>query len=124
MNNTQVAHLCTMARLGEPLEEPQAVTGGLLHRVWRLTTTSGTFALKQLNSALLQKPGVLQAYRLSEHIAGAMAAQGIPAVAALAHSAGNVIYELDDMALLVYKWIDGTILPAASVTHEQARQIG
>ncbi|GCE20679.1 phosphotransferase enzyme family protein [Dictyobacter kobayashii] len=124
MNTTQVMRLCTMAGLGEPLEEPQAASGGLLHRVWRLTTTGGTFALKQLNSALLQKPGVLQAYRLSENIAGAMAAQGIPAVAALAHSAGNVIYELDDLTLLVYKWIDGTILPVESVTHEQAAQIG
>lgn len=124
MNTTQVVHLCAMAGLGEPLEEPQAVTGGLLHRVWRLKTTGGTFALKQLNAALLQKPGVQHAYRLSEHIASAMAAQGIPAVAAQAHGAGDVIYELDDMTLLVYRWIDGSVLPAESVTLEQARQIG
>ncbi|WP_338256904.1 phosphotransferase [Dictyobacter halimunensis] len=124
MNTMQVVHLCAMAGLGEPLEEPQAVTGGLLHRVWRLKTSTGTFALKQLNAALLQRPGVHHAYRLSEKIAGEMAARGIPAVAALAHDAGDVLYELDDMTLLVYKWVDGAVLSTEGVTLEQVRQVG
>ena len=112
-----------MCGLGNPLQEPQAVSGGLLHRVWRLDTTQGTFALKQLNTAIMQKPHIYDSYRLSERIATAMAAQGIPAVAALTCN-GDPLQVIENDTVIVYRWIEGETLSAEAVEPERARLIG
>ncbi len=111
-----------MCGLGNPLQEPQAVPGGLLHRVWRLDTTQGTFALKQLNAAIMQKPHIHDIYRLSERIAAAMAAQGIPAVAAL-NCNGDPLQVIENDTVIVYRWIEGETLSAEAVEPEQGRVI-
>lgn len=123
MNRTQAARLYALCDLGEPLMEPQEVAGGLLHRIWRLTTTRGSFAAKQLNPAIMRKPGIQQEYRVSESIARAMAEHDIPAIAAL-HSANGPLQEIDDQFLLVYPWIDGETLSSASVEPQRATQMG
>ena len=35
--------------LGDPVQPPAEVVGGLSHRMWRLTTSRGSFAVKELN---------------------------------------------------------------------------
>ena len=123
MNRAQAARLCALCDLGQPLTEPQGVAGGLLHRMWRLTTTRGSFAVKQLNPAIMRKSDIQQEYRVSESIAQAMAEHGIPAIAAL-HSANGLLQEIDDQFLLVYPWIDGETLSSASVEPGRAAQMG
>ncbi|MBA2677987.1 MAG: aminoglycoside phosphotransferase family protein [Ktedonobacteraceae bacterium] len=123
MNRAQATHLCVLCDLGELLADPQAVTGGMLHRMWRLNTTRGLFAVKQLNPAIMRKPNIQHEYRVSEAVAQAMAKQGIPAVAAL-QCAGGLLQEVDGAFLLAYPWIDGEILSSAPVEPDRARQIG
>ena len=94
IDETQIKLLCNTCGLGDPLQEPQAVSGGLLHRLWRLDTTRGSFALKQLNAVIMQKPFIHESYRLSEAIAQAMAAHGVPAIAALSCN-GDPLQEID-----------------------------
>jgi thiamine kinase-like enzyme len=124
MDTTQVTRLCSMGGLGDPLAEPTVVTGGLLHRMWKLTTTQGTFAVKQLNAAIMKRPGIHDEYRLSEQVAATMAKQSIPALAALPNAQGDVFYTVDQMSLLVYKWVDGETLPVDAVDQARARQMG
>ncbi|GCF09387.1 phosphotransferase [Dictyobacter arantiisoli] len=124
MDTIQVARLCALGGLGEPTEQPQAVSGGLLHRMWKITTSRGRFAVKELHAEIMRKPGIQDAYRLSEQIAAALAAEGIPAVAALPDKQGDVLYSLDQLSLLVYPWVDGVTLPVSSIDPERARQMG
>ncbi len=123
MNVLQVELLCSTCGLGNRLKELQAVSGGLLHRLWRLDTTQGTFAVKQLNAAIMKKPHIRNAYRLSEHVAQAMATHGIPAVAALDCN-GDLIQEIEGRTVMVYRWIEGEMLSADPVEPERAWQIG
>ena len=123
MNRAQVTRLCALYDLGEPLTEAQMVTGGQLHRLWHLTTTRGSFAVKQLNAAIMRKPGIQHEYRISEYIAQSMSKQGISAIAAL-DSVDGPLQEIDGIFLLVYPWIDGEILPSMPVEPDRALQIG
>ena len=123
MNTSQFARLCACYRLGELVGEPQEVAGGLLHQMWRLATTDGVFAVKQLNPAVMGRQGIRDAYRLTEQIATAMAAHGIPAVASL-HCQGDPLLEIDEITVIVYRWIDGEILPVGPVEPELARLMG
>jgi thiamine kinase-like enzyme len=124
MDRAQVTRLCEICGLGIAITEPQAITGGLIHRLWRLTTTQGMFAVKQLHAAIMKKPGIRDAFRLSERISAMMAHQGIPAVVALADSQGEVLHTSGDQAYIVYPWIEGETLSMLSIGVEHARQMG
>lgn len=124
MDIVQAARVCAALGLGTVQAEPEAVQGGLLHSMWRLRTGQGSFALKCLNPAIMRRPGIEQVYRLSERIAAMLAAQGIPAVAALADVSGNVLQDVDGMKVLVYPWVDGETLPPGAVAPERAARIG
>src|ERR1019366_10456406 len=123
MDVAQVEYLCNSYGLGDPLKELQAVSGGLLHRMWRLDTTQGTFAVKQLNPVIMQKPHMLTSYRLSEHIAAEMASHGIPAVAALTRN-GDPVQVIGTQTLMVYRWLDGKTLLPEHVEPAQGRVMG
>ncbi len=123
MNAAQIARLCAVCRLGEPTEELQSVPGGLLHRLWRLDTTQGSFAVKQLNQAIMRRPHIHEAYRLTERIAAAMIAHNVPAVAALACN-NDPIQEIDNITMMVYPWIAGEVLAVPSVEPERSKYVG
>ncbi|GAC1361332.1 MAG: hypothetical protein NVSMB44_14720 [Ktedonobacteraceae bacterium] len=123
MQRDQAARLSALYRIGELVAEPQVVTGGQLHRMWRLTTTRGAFAVKQLNSAIMQKPGIQHEYLVSEHIARTMALHGIPAIAALKNEKG-LLQEIDGMFLLVYPWVDGEVTSSSPVDAARAADRG
>src|SRR5436305_2660538 len=123
MKTFHIARLCTVYDLGNPVCEPETVSGGVLHRMWRLTTTRGVYAVKQLNPAIMRKPHIYEAYRLTERIAAALATHDIPAVTALA-PAGDPLQTLEDATFLVYHWVDGVIYEQGPVAPERAHQIG
>ncbi len=125
MDTAQTARLCTLFKLGEPLHEPQAVQGGMLHRLWRLNTTQGIFAVKQLNPAIMRKAGIRDAYRLTERIAEAMSVRGVPAaVARKGEGDGGTVQEIGDATFIVYNWIEGETLSTKAVEPERTRLIG
>ena len=123
MDKLQVAQLCAVFGLGEPLAEPRAVPGGLLHRMWRISAARGDFAVKELNPAIMRRAGIREEYRRTERIAAAMAAAGVPALPAL-DAAGEPVRAVDGAAALVYPWIDGETLPDTAADPQRARRIG
>src|SRR5689334_7039204 len=118
-----IDQLCTIYDLGTPPGVPLPVRSGLLHRIWRLTTTRGTFAIKQLNPAIMRKPGIHDTYRLTECIAADLSAQGIPAIAALSPGDDPLVQVAED-AFLVYEWIEGITLPPETADASQAHLMG
>ena len=107
------------------MQEPQSIQGGLLHRVWRLQTSLGVYAVKQLNPAIMRKTDIRDAYRLTERIAAVMAARGVPAAFALnAMREGGTVQEIDDATFIVYNWVDGETLSIKAVPSERTRLIG
>lgn len=125
MDTAQTARLCTLFELGEPISEVQAVQGGMLHRVWRLSTIRGIFAVKQLNSAIMRKVGIRDVYRLTERIAEAMARSGVAAAVALkGEGKGGTVQEIGAATFMVYDWIEGVPLSTQGVEPERTRLIG
>jgi thiamine kinase-like enzyme len=118
-----IEQLCSMYDLGTPIGVPSSVQGGLLHRMWRLETTHGVFALKQLNPAIMRKPGIHDSYRLAERIAADFARRGLPSISALSPGA-NPLAQLDQDAFLVYEWVEGTTLAPEAANATQARLMG
>jgi Ser/Thr protein kinase RdoA (MazF antagonist) len=73
----------------------------------------------------MRKPDIRDAYRLTEHIAAAMVAHGVPAAAALqGEGNGGTVQEIGDDTFLVYSWVDGETLSIKAVAPERNRLIG
>lgn len=123
MDELALAELCNRYDLGKPTAALEPVTGGLLHRVYRLQTTQGQFAIKVLNPTIMQYANVRENFRRSECIARAVAAANIPAVTAL-QSVGDIIQDIGQAAVIVFPWMDAQALSSAPARPGQARQIG
>ena len=124
MNASQVAHLCVLYNLGEAITAPREITGGFVHRVWHLTTTRGSYAVKQLNSTITQYPNIYDIYRTSERIAATMLDAGVPAIAAMKGSDDDTLHVIEDAAFQVYEWVDGTKSSSRTIEPERTRLIG
>src|SRR5579883_1262686 len=124
MNTQQLAQVvCNVFALGTPVAEPQVITGGLLHHMWRLETTQATFAVKELNPEIMSRPTARKNYLLSERIAAAFQAEHLPAIAALQHADGPLL-DIGSTTVMVFPWIDGETLSPRAPKLEYVHQIG
>lgn len=100
--------LCQHLDLGEITVQPVRISGGLLHRMYSVTTNNGKFAVKALNPQIMVRPEAKQNFIDSELIAQCVE-QGIPAVAARVFN-GVQLQELNQQYYLIYEWVDGLSL--------------
>jgi len=91
--------------VGIPVDDLLPVHGGLVHRMWKLRTAKGSFAIKQLSHERMDAK-VRDRYRGSQQIAAAFAASGLPAVAAL-DAVSEPLREVAGSWFLAFPWIDG-----------------
>ncbi|HAT6978099.1 TPA: phosphotransferase [Legionella pneumophila] len=123
MNQNHIKRLCQHFNLGDPIEEPQRVHGGLLHIMWRLNTDKGSFAIKQLSKDInLTDHRVIRNYELSENIASAFVALGIPAVNAIEKSDKH-LFIINETGFLIYPWVNAKALDKDAVNASQALEI-
>lgn len=126
MDNTQYNlkfdKLCNSFDLGQLLGEPKQLTGGLLHRMYDVETTSGKYAIKALNPQVMLRPKARPDILNGERIA-AYAARFIPSLSAKQFE-DTVILEIDGQHYLVYDWIDGKSLFGENITTSHCEKIG
>lgn len=51
--------------IGDLLEEPKGITGGLLHKMYRVRITKGVFAVKEMNPEIMKRQDQLIRIRSS-----------------------------------------------------------
>ena len=78
----QFEALCAAIGLGNVVSEPEALLGGLMHRMYAVHTSRGKYVVKALNPKVMLRPGVIQNIINSEKIAERSAICGIPALPA------------------------------------------
>lgn len=120
--NLQFAKLCTILQLGEIVSEPEAISGGLLHRMYAIETTQGKYALKALNPQIMIRPFAMQNFIKSERIAN-IAANHIPALPAKIFN-GTFMQEIDNQFYLVFDWVDGKSLKPKEINIVHCEKIG
>ncbi len=108
--------------VGIPVDDLLPVHGGLVHRMWKLRTAKGSFAIKQLSHERMDAK-VRDRYRGSQQIAAAFAASGLPAVAAL-DAVSEPLREVAGSWFLAFPWIDGAWAHHSRLTVDQARTVG
>jgi Ser/Thr protein kinase RdoA (MazF antagonist) len=120
--NLQFEKLCNFLQLGEIIGVPEAISGGLLHRMYAIETTLGKYAVKALNPQIMRRPAAMQNYIKSEQIAN-IAANTIPALPAKKFD-GTFMQEIDNQFYLVFDWIDGESLKPNEIKLVHCEKIG
>ena len=117
--NDMLAGLCSRCGLGEIKTAPTPVSGGLLHRMFRVETSRGVYAVKVLNPEVMARPTALRNMRMGEAAALAFAHR-VPVCAAV----DAAVHELDGAYFIIYPWVEGKSVFPPQITPEHCRIMG
>lgn len=115
-------HIASVLNLGEIIREPVRVNGGLLHKMYRITTSGGEFAVKVLNPEIMKRPEALANMIRSERIARSFA-EVIPLISAMERDGNAVLYSEGEY-VLVFPWLEGSKISGAEITPSHCKVIG
>ena len=119
---TDLHALTARLGLGDMIGEPTPLSGGLMHRVWRVRTTGGDCVVKAVNPEVAARPGALENIENGERV-GAALASVVPAVAALAFDGRHVV-EQGGRWYAVYPHIDGQSVYPPDITAAHCAAVG
>ena len=107
-NPPHIDQLCERLDLGKPSGTLSRVSGGFHHRMWRLNSRGGSFAIKQLADDLdMQNAATVERINATEITAREFSEQEVPALYSLANARQH-LQLLDGVGYLVYPWTEAT----------------
>ena len=121
--NDKITKLMNRCDLGEVTAEIKPVSGGLMHRMYKVQTSSGIYAVKCLNPEIMKRPTARENYAVAEALEARLEEAHIPMVAAMTIK-GRKMQELDGDFFYIFRWQKGKITDANAVTAEQCRKAG
>lgn len=119
--NEKIAKLCRGQGLGELLATPAPVSGGYLHKMLRVETARGIFAIKALNPDIMMRPEALENMRRGERINDEL---GIMNDELNVCASLSGVVECDGGYFIVYPWVEGRSVFAPEITVEHCRIMG
>ena len=111
-----------LTKLGLLISNPIPVSGGLLHRMYHVTTNLGEYAFKVLNPEVMKRPEAMRNMINSERIADKLK-ERVSLIAAIGFN-GQYVLEADGAYFMVYDWQEGESVFAPELTAEHCAQIG
>src|SRR5690606_22054004 len=102
--NLKFEELCNTLQLGKLIKPPEAITGGHLHRMFAVETSSGKYAIKTLNPHIMARPTALKNYIKSERIVS-IVSNHVPAQQANIYN-GSFLQNIDNQYYIIFDWIE------------------
>ena len=99
------------------------VSGGLMHKMFKVQTSTGTYAIKYLNPEIMKRPAAMENYKKAEVLERILEDNQIPIVPALTFD-GRKMIELDGGYYYIFRWQEGHITNWDSISSEQCYKAG
>ena len=96
--------------LGGMTAQPRRVSGGYLHRMYRVQTAEGTYAVKCLNPEIMARPEAMGNYCRAEALEQELEDAGLPIVPAL-RLQGQKMQAVQGRYFYVFPWVEAKALP-------------
>jgi Ser/Thr protein kinase RdoA (MazF antagonist) len=119
---TELQSLFDQLKLGKIVSEPERVYGGLLHKMLKVETEQGMYAVKQLNPTIMKRPHVMEHLVYSELVAKAAVQNGIPGIVAIGES--ELVHQIGDVHFMVFPWSQAETISAERVGVEHCIKVG
>lgn len=101
----------------------EKVTGGLSHRMYKVTTNKGIYAIKELNPGIMKREEAYLNFVFSEKVTEIVKENRINAIGTILVD-GNYISKIDDYYFMIFQWVEGKILKADEITQRHCEIIG
>lgn len=118
----RISKLCMRYNLGNIIDSPNMVAGGLMHKMYHVRTDKGEYAIKILNPDIMKRPKALANMVNSELVSNALIAL-IPLVAAKSFEGKNII-ELEGTFFEIFDWLEGKSIFVPDITVYHNEQVG
>ena len=109
--------------LGNIISPITPVSGGFMHRMYKVCTTNHIYAVKHLNCEIMKRPTAMENYKKAERLETILEEAGIPIVPALTFD-GKKMQEFQGNYFYIFDWHDGKITDWNNITAEQCRKAG
>lgn len=110
-------------KLGEMIAPARSVSGGFLHRMYKVTTETGIYAVKHLNAEIMKRPTARENYARAEKIEKILEENKIPIVPAMAFD-GKKMQNTEGEFFYIFKWQKGEITDWNHISKEQCHMAG
>lgn len=104
-------------------ETPADLNGGFTHKMYRLKTERGDYALKVLNRFIMQRETAMANYIRAENLEHLLEQKGIPVLPALLFN-GKKMQELNGEYFYLFDYYPGTVLDREEITEYHCAEIG
>lgn len=126
MNITEIYNdikeLFNKYNIGNVIQEPSSISGGFMHKMFKVTTETNIYAVKWLNSSIMQRNGVMENMINSELIANVFS-KYLPVIAALNIDGQNVLHS-NNKYYIVFNWFEGTSVLPPLISEKHCYEIG
>ncbi len=116
----KLVHMC---ELGEIIADAEAISGGFMHRMYKVITDSGIYAVKHLNAEIMKRPDAHKNYARAERIESILESNNIPIVPALVIG-GNKLQKIDNQFFYIFRWQEGKITDWNHITCDMCFKAG
>ena len=120
---TIIKQLFETLSLGTVTSPVTPVSGGFMHRMYKVCTANHTYAVKHLNPEIMKRPTAMENYKKAERLEAILEEAGIPIVPALTFN-GKKMQEFQGNYFYIFDWHDGSITDWNNITAEQCRKAG
>ena len=109
--------------LGDIVPPIVSVSGGFMHKMYKVCAGGKFYAVKYLNPEIMKRPGAMDNYIKAEKLEAVLEENNIPIVPAL--SINNVkMQEMNGDYFYIFNWQEGSITDWNAITIEQCRKAG
>ena len=115
--------LCEQLNLGTLTEEPMRLTGGLMHKMYRVATESGVYAVKCLNPHVMERPTAAGNFAAAEELERKLERTDLPLLPALTIG-GRKMQEVGGRFCYLFPYFEGKALTEANITPEHCAIVG
>ena len=123
MKNNNIEKLVIETKIGTCIKEINKVSGGLSHRMYKVVTDKGIYAIKELNSGVMKRKEAFSNFIFSEKVSEIAIQNKITAVGAMKIN-NEVITKIDNNYYMIFEWLEGRTLKANEITEKHCEIIG
>ena len=118
-----ISALFRQCGLGNICGSIEPVSGGLMHKMYKVRTETDTYAVKCLNPEVMKRPGVLDNYKRAEALERILEKECIPIVPALSFE-GKKMIEAGGRFYYIFHWQVGRITDDNAISKSQCYLAG
>ena len=115
--------LCQQRNLGALTAEPIRLYGGLMHKMYRIATESGVYAVKCLNPHVMARPTAAANFAAAEELERKLEETALPILPALTID-GRKMQKVGDDFFYVFPYFEGKALTEDDITPRHCAIVG